>query len=223
MGQKCNPRGLRVGFDFNRLGNKSNDLGWSSRWFATKKNYGAYANEDILIRNFLYNNYSHTRIDSIDIERSGTVLKVVIRSALPGYLIGKKGQDIEKLKKRLSAFLNRDSIDIVVQEVHNICFSARVVAQAICEQLERRVSFKKVIKKAGADVMQAGAEGVKICVGGRLDGAEIARREWVRLGKVPLHTLRADIDYDLVEAKTIYGIIGIKVWISRGDASKEYK
>ena len=222
MGQKCNPLGLRVGFDFKRLGNKNNDLGWSSRWFATK-NYGVYANEDISIRKFLYTNYSHTRIDSIDIERSSNLLKIVIHSALPGYLIGKKGQDIEKLKKRLSSFLKRDSVDVVVQEVNNVYFSARVVAQAIRDQIERRVSFKQVMKKTGADIMQAGAEGVKIRIGGRLNGAEIARKEWVRLGKVPLHTLRADIDYALEEAKTVYGIIGIKVWISRGVALKEYK
>lgn len=208
MGQKVNPIGFRTGV--------KGCLRWSSKWFA-RKNYADLANEDIKIRMYLYKEYSHTRICSIDIERSGNYLKVIIHSAMPGLLIGKKGQDIENLKKELSSLLNKNSIEVSVQEVKDVYLSARAIAQVIAEQLEKRVSFKKSIKKAATDVMKAGAKGIKICVSGRLDGAEIARSEWARHGSVSLHTLRSDIDYSLVEALTTYGIIGVKVWISRGN------
>lgn len=208
MGQKVNPIGFRTGV--------RGCLRWSSRWFA-RTGYADLANEDIKIRSYLYKEYAHTRICSIDIERSGNYLKVIINSALPGLLIGKKGQDVENLKKELSLYIDRTGVEVSIQEVKDVYLSARVIAQVVAEQVEKRVSFKKAIKKAATDVMKAGAKGIKICISGRLDGAEIARSEWVRHGSVSLHTLRSDIDYSLVEALTTYGIIGVKVWISRGN------
>lgn len=207
MGQKVNPISFRTGV--------RGCLKWSSRWF-TRTGYADLVHEDIKIRDFLYKEYAHTRINSIDIERSGNYLKVIISSAFPGLLIGKKGQDIENLKKQLSALVNRTGIEISIQEVKDVYLSAQLIGQAIVEQITKRVSFKKAIKKAATDVMKANAKGVKICISGRLDGAEIARSEWVRHGSVPLHTLRADIDYSALEALTTYGKIGIKVWICRG-------
>lgn len=208
MGQKVNPIGFRTGV--------KGCLKWSSRWFA-RTGYADLANEDIKIRSYLYKQYAYTRICSIDIERSGNYLKVIINSALPGLLIGKKGQDVEKLRKELSDYIGRSGVEISIQEVKDVYLSAKAIAQAIAEQIEHRVAFKKAIKKAATDVMKANAKGVKICISGRLDGAEIARSEWVRHGSVSLHTLRSDIDYSLVEAMTTYGIIGVKVWISRGN------
>lgn len=207
MGQKVNPISFRTGV--------RGCLKWSSRWF-TRAGYADLANEDIAIRKFLYQEYAHTKIAAIDIERSGNYLKVIVSSALPGLLIGKKGQDIESLKKQLSELVKRTNIEVSVQEIKDTYLAARLIAQAIAEQISRRVSFKKTIKKAATDVMKSNALGVKICISGRLDGAEIARSEWVRHGSVPLHTLRADIDYSAVEALTTYGKIGIKVWICRG-------
>jgi small subunit ribosomal protein S3 len=207
VGQKVNPIGFRTGV--------RGCLKWSSRWFA-RTGYADLANEDIKIRTYLYKEYAHTRICSIDIERSGNYLKVIIHSAMPGLLIGKKGQDVENLKKELSDYLKKAGVEVSIQEIKDVYLSARAIAQVVAEQIEKRVSFKKAIKKAATDVMKAGAKGVKICISGRLDGAEIARSEWVRHGSVSLHTLRSDIDYSLVEALTTYGIIGVKVWISRG-------
>jgi small subunit ribosomal protein S3 len=208
VGQKVNPIGFRTGV--------RNCLGWSSRWFARKK-FGDVFLEDVSIRKFLNENYKHARIGSIDIERSGDHVKVIIFSASPGLLIGKKGQDIEILRKKLSKFIKKDGVSVSIQEIKESLLCAKVVAQSIAEQLEKRISFKKAMKKAATDVMRAGARGVKIRVAGRLDGAEIARDEWVRTGCVPLHTLRSDIDYGLYEALTTYGIIGVKVWICRGE------
>ncbi len=207
MGQKINPISFRTGV--------RGCLKWSSRWFV-RSGYADLVNEDIAIRKFLYKEYAHTRINTIDIERSGNYLKVVISSALPGLLIGKKGQDVESLKKQLSLLVKRDNIEVSVQEIKDVYLTARLIAQVISEQITKRVSFKKAIKKAATDIMKANALGVKICISGRLDGAEIARSEWVRHGSVPLHTLRADIDYSALEALTTYGKIGIKVWICRG-------
>lgn len=209
MGQKVNPIGFRTGV----RGCKK----WPSSWFK-RKGYADTALEDIKIRNFLYKNYTHAKIGAILIERSGDHIKIIINSATPGILIGKKGQDIDNLRKLVSKEVDsKNSVEVSVKEITDSFLCARVMAQAIAEQIERRVSFKKVIKKISADVMQAGAKGVKIRVAGRLDGAEIARDEKVHMGSVPLHTLRADIDYSAYEAKTTYGIIGIKVWICRGE------
>ena len=208
MGQKVNPIGFRTGV--------KNCRTWDSRWFVDGKKYADVINEDLKIRDFLNKEYKHTRICSIVIERSGNYLKVVIHSALPGLLIGKKGQDIENLKKELSLLFSKNTFEVSVQEVKDIYFSAPIIATHIAEQIEKRVSFKRAIKKAATDIMKAGAKGVKIAIAGRLDGAEIARTEYARYGSVPLHTLRSDIDYSQVEAMTTYGVIGIKVWICRG-------
>ncbi len=212
MGQKVNPIGFRTGV--------RGCLDWVSRWFAKKEKYADIFLSDVKIREYLMKNYKHTKISHIEIERSGDHVKVIIFSAMPGILIGKKGQDIDILRKKLSEYLKIDGIDVSVNEVKDIFTSAPVVAQSIAEQIERRVSFKKVMKKAAADINKAGVKGLKIRVSGRLDGAEIARAEWVRSGSVPLHTLRANIDYGFVEAKTTYGIIGVKVWICRGEYKK---
>jgi small subunit ribosomal protein S3 len=209
VGQKVNPIGFRTGV--------KNCRGWDSKWFAGKNKYADIINEDIKIRAYLHKEYKHTRISSIVIERSGNYLKVIIHSALPGLLIGKKGQDIEKLKKELSLLFNKNTLEVSVQEVKDVYFSSRIIATHIAEQIEKRISFKKAMKKAATDIMKAGAKGVKIAIGGRLDGAEIARTEYARHGSVPLHTLRSDIDYSQVEAFTTYGVVGVKVWICRGN------
>jgi len=209
MGQKVNPISFRVGV---RGCNKK----WGSRWFS-KNQYADIFLEDIRIRDYLNKNYAHTKIDKIDIERSGDHVKIVVYSASPGILIGKKGADIENLRGEVSKLIAKKSIELVVSEVRDPLLSATIVSRSVADQLERRVTFKRAIKKAAADVMRAGAKGVKIRVSGRLDGAEIARDEWIRVGSTPLHTLRADIDYALSEAKTIYGQIGVKVWICRGE------
>lgn len=208
MGQKVNPRGFRTGV--------RGCLPWSSRWFS-RTNYADVLYEDVKIREFLLKNYKHTKIDKIEIERSGDHIKIIIFSGNPSILIGKKGQDIDSLRLIIGKLIKRESIEISVQEVKHSFLSAAIVAQSIADQIEKRITFKKAMKKAAADVVRAGAKGLKICIAGRLDGAEIARDEWLRYGSVPLHTLRADIDYALAEAKTTYGIIGIKVWICRGD------
>jgi small subunit ribosomal protein S3 len=208
VGQKVNPIGFRTGIP--------GCLKWSSRWFV-KKGYADLLFEDIKIRKYIQKEYKHAKLGAIDIERSGDHVKVIIFSAMPGALIGKKGHDIDLMRKNLSKISGKESIEVTIQEIKDSFFCAKVVAKEIADQIERRVSFKKAIKKAAADVMRGGAKGVKIRVAGRLDGAEIARDEWVRIGSVPLHTLRADIDYALVEAKTTYGIIGVKIWICKGE------
>ena len=208
MGQKVNPIGFRTGV--------RGCLTWPNRWF-TEKNYGDCLLEDVNIREFLKKNYAHTKIGRTEIERSGDHVKIIIFSAAPGILIGKKGQDIDALRKAISKEIKKESIEVSVQELKDSAFCATVIAQSIAEQLSKRVSFKKTIKKAATDVMRAGAKGIKIRVAGRLDGAEIARDEWIRVGSVPLHTLRSDISYGLAEALTTYGIIGVKVWICRGE------
>ncbi len=207
MGQKVHPIGYRLGIY----------LDWSSRWFAKKRDYGQKALEDIKIRTFLKSALNKAEVSKIEIEKAGDNIKIIIHSARPGFVIGKRGQEIDALRTKIGQMLKKGSIEISVQEIKNPELDATLVAQAIAEQIERRVGYKKVMKRAAASTMRAGAQGIKICVSGRLNGAEIARTEWTRIGSVPLHTLRADIDYSLVEAKTTYGIIGVKVWICRGE------
>lgn len=206
MGQKVNPRGFRVGVY----------QGWSSRWFA-RDSYADFAFEDITIRKTIQKQLVGAEIDRIEIERAGDAVKVVIFSARPGVVIGKRGQEIEMIRRNLAKVLKKDVVEVSVQEVKNPELSASIVARDIADQLERRASFKKVMKKAASSALRAGARGVKICTAGRLGGAEIARDEWVRAGSTPLHTIRADIDYGVATAQTTYGIIGVKVWICRGD------
>ncbi len=206
MGQKVNPKGFRTGVYRD----------WDARWFA-RKDYSVQLLEDIKIRTYIARTLKHAEIARVEIEKAGDNIKIILHSGRPGTVIGKKGQDIDSLRKNLSLLLKKNSIDVSVQEVKMPALDATLVGKNIAEQLERRISFKKAMKRAVTDTMRAGATGIKICCSGRLNGAEIARSEWMRVGSVPLHTLRADIDYALAEAHTTYGIIGVKVWIGRGE------
>lgn len=202
MGQKVNPIGLRVTV------NKD----WRSRWYATKKNYGALALEDDRIRREVKKRLRDAAVPEVLIERYAQRARVTILTARPGIVIGKKGQDVEQLKADLSRTTGKD-IYIEIREVRDADRNAQLVAEAIGAQLERRVSFRRAMKRAAQMAMQLGAQGVRIHLGGRLGGSELARRESLREGKVPLHTLRENIDYGFAEAQTMAGKIGIKVWI----------
>ncbi|PZQ49612.1 MAG: 30S ribosomal protein S3 [Rhodovulum sulfidophilum] len=206
MGQKINPIGLRL--QVNRT--------WDSRWFADGKEYGKLLHEDIAIRDYIKQHASQAGISRVVIERPHRKCRVSIHAARPGVIIGKKGADIETLRKALSKF-TKSELHLNIVEVRKPEIDAALVAENIAQQLERRVSFRRAMKRAVQNAMRMGALGIRINVGGRLGGAEIARTEWYREGRVPLHTLRADIDYALAEAKTAYGIIGIKVWIFKGE------
>ncbi len=206
MGQKVNPIGFRVGVYRN----------WDSRWFA-RESYGRQLLEDLEIRNYLESSLENAELAKIEIEKAGDSVRVILFTARPGVVIGKKGQEIEAIKKKLSKRLNKQNIEISVQEVKRPELNAQVVAKNIALQLEKRVSYKKAMKRAAASAMRAGAKGIKIRCAGRLQGAEIARSEAIRLGALPLHTLRSDIDYGFAQAKTTYGVIGVKVWICKGE------
>lgn len=206
MGQKVNPIGFRLGIYRN----------WDSRWFA-RKSYGKELLEDVQIRDFLNKALAHAEISKIEIEKAGDNIRIVIHCGRPGVVIGKKGQEIETLRNEIARRLNKKNVEISVQEVKNPEIDAVLVAKNIAEQLEKRGSFKKAMKRAAITAMKAGVKGIKICCSGRLNGAEIAREEWTRVGSIPLHTLRADVDYGLIEAQTTYGKIGVKVWICKGE------
>jgi small subunit ribosomal protein S3 len=206
MGQKVNPIGMRLGI--NRT--------WDSRWFANKGEYGRLLHEDIAIREYLEKELSAASISKVVIERPHKKCRISIHSARPGIIIGKKGADIEKLRKKLSAMTSSD-VHINIVEVRKPELDATIVAQSIAQQLERRVAFRRAMKRAVQSAMRLGALGIRINCAGRLGGAEIARMEWYREGRVPLHTLRADIDYGTAEAVTAYGICGVKVWIFKGE------
>lgn len=192
---------------------------WNARWFA-KKDYKACLQEDFKIREYLGSRLGSADLAAINIDRAGENVRVELHSARPGVVIGKRGQEIENLRVDLTKKFGKP-IDVSVQEVKNIEHSAQLVAKGIADQIERRVGYKRLMKKAGHSTIKSGARGIKIRVSGRLGGAEIARVEWLRLGCVPLHTLRSDIDYALVEAKTTYGMIGVQVWICRGEYSSK--
>lgn len=206
MGQKVSPIGFRLGIY----------LDWDASWFA-RRSYGDQVLEDFKIRDFLNSNLSKADVSKIRIEKAGEGVKVIINSAKPGQVIGKKGQGIESLRRDLAKLLKKENIEVSVQEVKKPELDATVVAKNIADQIERRVSYKKAMKKSASTTLKSGAKGIKICIAGRLGGAEIARSEWLRMGSIPLHTLRVDVDYGFAEAKTKYGIIGVKVWISRGE------
>ncbi|GKX34320.1 30S ribosomal protein S3 [Hoeflea sp. WL0058] len=206
MGQKINPVGFRLGI--NRT--------WDSRWFAEKGEYGALLQEDLKIREYLNKELKQAAISKIVIERPHKKCRISIHSARPGLIIGKKGADIEKLRRKLSVMTNAET-HLNIVEVRKPEIDANLVAQSIAQQLERRVAFRRAMKRAVQSAMRLGAEGIRITCGGRLGGAEIARTEWYREGRVPLHTLRADIDYGTAEAHTAYGVCGIKVWIFKGE------
>ena len=205
MGQKVSPIGFRLGV------NKT----WSSQWF-TEKNYNRLLHEDIEIRNYLKKKFYHAGISKIDIERAADKAKINIHTARPGIIIGRKGSEIEKLKKELEGFMSGEAI-INILEVRKPEVDAQLVAENIALQLERRVAFRRAMKRGVTSALKFGAKGIRVACAGRLGGAEMARREWYREGRVPLHTLRADIDYGFAEANTTYGVIGVKVLIFHGE------
>jgi small subunit ribosomal protein S3 len=206
MGQKVNPTGLRLGI--NRT--------WDSRWYAGKKEYGKLLQEDIKIREYLSDKLKAAGVSRIVIERPHKKCRVTIHSARPGVVIGKKGADIEKLRSDVQKYTT-DEVHLNIVEIRKPEIDAKLVAENIAQQLERRVAFRRVMKRSVQTAMRLGALGIRITCGGRLGGAEIARVEWYREGRVPLHTLRAQIDYGFYEAKTTFGRIGVKVWIYKGD------
>jgi len=206
MGQKINPLGFRLGV--NRT--------WDSRWFASRSEYGRLLHEDLAIREYLEKELASASISKVVIERPHKKCRVTIHSARPGIIIGKKGADIEKLRKHLSK-MTESEVHINIVEVRKPEIDSRIIAQSIAQQLERRVAFRRAMKRAVQTAMRLGALGIRINCAGRLGGAEIARMEWYREGRVPLHTLRADIDYGTAEAKTAYGVCGVKVWVFKGE------
>jgi len=206
MGQKINPIGFRLGI--NRT--------WDSRWFADNHEYGKLLHEDLKIRAYIQKELKQAGISKVVIERPHKKCRVTIHSARPGLIIGKKGADIEKLRRKLGTMTDSE-MHLNIVEVRKPETDATLVAQSIAQQLERRIAFRRAMKRSVQTAMRMGAEGIRIVCGGRLGGAEIARTEWYREGRVPLHTLRADIDYGTAEAETAYGICGIKVWIFKGE------
>jgi len=205
LGQKVNPIGLRLNIVRT----------WDSVWFADKE-YAKFLHEDQKIRKFLKDRLYHAGISKINIARTGEKVRVKLHTARPGIVIGKKGAEIEVLKQDLEKLTNRSCI-VDIQEVRRPEADAQLVAENVAMQLVRRVAFRRAMKKAVNIALKFGAKGIKICCSGRLGGAEMARTEWTREGRVPLHTLRADVDYGFAEAKTTYGIIGVKVWIFKGE------
>ncbi len=206
MGQKVNPIGLRLGI--NRT--------WDSRWYANKREYGALLHEDIKIRRFLQKRLHQAGVSRIVIERPAKKARVTIYTARPGLVIGKKGADIEKLRQALSTMTGSD-VHLNIVEIRKPEIDAKLVAENICNQLERRIAFRRAMKRAVQSAMRLGALGIRINCGGRLGGAEIARTEWYREGRGPLHTLRADVDYGVATAFTAYGTCGVKVWVFKGE------
>ena len=206
MGHKVHPTGIRLGI--------SKD--WNSKWYANKREYAQYLAADLKVRELLRAKLAQAGVSKIQIERPAKTARITIHTARPGVVIGKKGEDIEKLRKDVSKMMGVPA-HINVSEVRKPEIDAQLVAESIAQQLERRIMFRRAMKRSVGNAMRLGALGIKINVGGRLNGAEIARSEWYREGRVPLHTLRADIDYGFAQAKTQYGIIGIKVWIYKGE------
>ncbi len=206
MGQKIHPIGFRL----------SVNRGWTSKWFANSKTFAATLNEDIKVREFLKKKLAHASISKIVIERPAKNARITLFSSRPGVVIGKKGEDIESLRKQLSSLMSVP-ITLNIEEVRKPEIDAQLISDSIANQLEKRIMFRRAMKRAMQNAMRFGAQGIKIMSAGRLNGAEIARTEWYREGRVPLHTLRADIDYGFSEASTTYGIIGIKVWVYKGE------
>ena len=211
MGQKVNPIGLRLGIT----------RGWDSIWFAKKKEYGKLLIEDYKIREFIKKNIVNSGISQVIIERTSKKCIVSIYTSRPGFVIGKKGSDIEKIKKNLSK-ISSGEVSLNIKEVKKPELNSYLVAENIAQQLVKRIAYRRAMKRAIQSALRLGAKGIRVCIAGRLGGNEIARTEWLREGSVPLHTFRADVDYAEAEALTTYGIIGIKVWIYKGEVfSKE--
>jgi small subunit ribosomal protein S3 len=215
MGQKVHPVGIRLGI--------STD--WNSKWYASSSEFPDLLNADIKVREFLKKKLENANVSKIQIERPTRAAVITIHTARPGVVIGKKGADIEKLREDVAKLigLHINSVKINIEEIRKPELDAQLVAESIAQQLERRVMFRRAMKRSIQNTMRMGAEGVKIMVGGRLNGAEIARSECYAEGRVPLHTLRADIDYGFAEALTTYGILGVKVWIYKGEVFDLYK
>lgn len=209
MGQKVHPTGIRLGIATD----------WTSKWYADNDSYANFLHEDLKIREYIRKKLSQAAVSRIGIARPAKSIVVTIHTARPGIIIGKKGEDIEKLRHELSRLVNIhvNSVKINIEEIRKPELDANLVAESIAQQLERRVMFRRAMRRSVSNAMRIGAEGIKINVSGRLNGAEIARNEWYREGRVPLHTLRADVDYGTAEAQTTYGILGVKVWIYKGE------
>src|SRR5438309_10191497 len=207
MGQKIHPIGFRLSVNKN----------WSSRWYANSKNFATMLNEDLKVRDYLKKRLSHASVGKVMIERPAKDARITIHSARPGVVIGKKGEDIEMLKADLRKLLGVQMVHVNIEEIRKPEVDAQLIADSIAQQLEKRIMFRRAMKRAMQNAMRLGAQGIKIMSAGRLNGIEISRTEWYREGRVPLHTLRADIDYGFREAKTTYGRIGVKVWIYKGD------
>ncbi|WP_405240283.1 30S ribosomal protein S3 [Lentisalinibacter orientalis] len=209
MGQKVHPTGIRLGITTD----------WTSKWYADTQSFPGYVKSDHDVRTFIKEKLKDASVSKIQIERPAKKVNITIHTARPGIVIGKKGEDIEKLRSQVAQMVGMPlgDVRINISEIRKPEMDAQLVAEGIAQQLERRVMFRRAMKRAVTNTMRVGAEGVKVKVGGRLNGAEIARSEWYREGRVPLHTLRAEIDYGLAEAKTTYGVIGVKVWIFKGE------
>jgi small subunit ribosomal protein S3 len=207
MGQKINPVGFRLAVNRN----------WSSKWYANSRSFGPMLAEDIKVRSFLKGKLAHASVGRVLIERPAKDARITIFSARPGVVIGKKGEEIEALKAELRRIMGVQQVHVNIEEIRKPEIDAQLIADSIAQQLEKRIMFRRAMKRAMQNAMRLGAQGIKIMSSGRLNGIEIARTEWYREGRVPLHTLRADIDYGLGEAKTNYGVIGIKVWVYKGE------
>ena len=206
MGQKVHPNGMRLGIVKEH----------NAKWYADKTDYAKFLIQDLQVREFLENKLKNAAVSDITIERPAQNINVIIHTARPGIVIGKKGEDIDRMRKAISKMTGLPT-QVSVEEIRKPEVDAQLVGAGICQQLEKRVMFRRAMKRSVQSAMRAGAQGVKVMISGRLNGAEIARSEWYREGRVPLHTLRADIDYSHNEALTTYGIIGVKVWIFKGE------
>ncbi|MDD3763870.1 MAG: 30S ribosomal protein S3 [Nevskiales bacterium] len=209
MGHKVNPNGFRLGISTH----------WTSNWYAERGAYGDTLQKDMEVRAFLAKRLAQASVSRIQIDRPAKSARIIIHTARPGIVIGKKGEDIEKLKHEVAKIigLSADSVHLSVEEIRKPELDAKLIADSVAQQLERRIMFRRAMKRAVQNAMRLGAGGIKIQVSGRLNGAEIARTEWYREGRVPLHTLRAHVDYAVGEARTTYGIIGVKVWVFTGE------
>ena len=210
MGQKVHPYGIRLGIVKE----------WTSTWYVDSAQYADYLNLDLAVRDFLRKKLAHASVSRIQIERPASNARIVIHTARPGIVIGKKGEDIEALRGQVSELMGVPA-HITVEEIRKPELDAYLVAESVAQQIERRIMFRRAMKRAVSNSMRLGAQGIKINVAGRLNGAEIARSEWYREGRVPLHTLRADIDYGVAESHTTYGVIGVKVWIFKGEVTPQ--
>ena len=213
MGQKVNPVGIRLGITRD----------WTSKWFANTRNFPAYVYQDWQVREFLKKKLSEASVSRIHIERAARRANITINTARPGVVIGKKGEDIERLRGEVAKMMGMTVQDVRlnISEIRKPEVDAQLVAEGIAQQIERRVMFRRAMKRAVMNTMRSGALGVKVRVSGRLNGSEIARTEWSREGRIPLHTFRAEIDYGLAEARTTYGVIGVKVWVFKGEVFEQ--